>query len=604
MKRHRCHYISQHILALCCLLLIVGCADRKEPMLAQLAELERQNVADSLMTNDSLAKALVTYFDDHGTPNERLRAHYILGRTYADLGEAPAALDAYLDAAACADTTAADCDWGKLSRVYGQMADVYYRQQLTTDCIFTCYQSINCAWKAADTTQVLRESLLQLAGFDKLGQLDSVIIKSKTLFAKFANSHTAFMAKFSMIPIRSFLEYRQLEEAEYFLSIYENYSGFLDTNGQVRSGMEAYYFYKGLYYTHREQYDSAEYFFRKELKEGHDAHNQNMAAYGLADMYQRTGQTDSAAKYALYAYAMNDSTYNLTVTEEVAKTKALYKYSRHQQIAIQEHERAEKEQVVKVRLYLALAFLLLVLFLTISIWLRKKKENAKKYQLKIDELFQANKELCNLQTQKNLLERQITDKEEIIQQQTIELELLKQHESQFEELIGNKETIIDQKGKELEAIRQHQKLLLLQIAESKELIDQLRADVERIDQDSILTERLAESQLIKSPIYNQLISLSYAPQKLSEEEWKAVENLVKETFPQFYAFLLVHKAVFSNYEYQICLLLRLHIRMKQAAAFIGIAKSQVSTISTGILSQVFHESGSGKELKRRLESMF
>ena len=62
-------------------------------MRAQLEELERQNRADSVMTNDSLAEQLVKYFDRHGTPNERMRAYYILGRTYADMGEAPRAVD-------------------------------------------------------------------------------------------------------------------------------------------------------------------------------------------------------------------------------------------------------------------------------------------------------------------------------------------------------------------------------------------------------------------------------------------------------------------------------------------------------------------------------
>ncbi|MBR1415073.1 MAG: hypothetical protein IJ570_04340 [Prevotella sp.] len=586
------------------LLFAVGCADRKEPMLAQLAELERQNVADSLMTNDSLAKALVAYFDDHGTPNERLRAHYILGRTYADLGEAPAALDAYLDAAACADTIAADCDWGKLSRVYSQMADVYYGQYLLEDYIVACNQSIKSAWKAADTIQVLRESLLQLAGFDQMGQFDSVIIKSKALFANYANRYAPFIAQYSIIPVRSFLEYRQLEDAGQFLSIYESNSGFIDANGQVCSGMETYYFYRGLYYTYREQYDSAEYFFRRELKEGLDAENQNMASYGLANLYKRIGKADSAVYYALYSYAMNDSAYDVATMEEVEKTKALYNYSRHQQIAIQEHERAVKGQKIKVRLYLTLTLLSLVFVLAISFWRRKKKENAKKYQQKIDELFQANKELRHLQTQKESLESQIIDREEIIQQQTIEIDLLKQHETQFKELIDGKEAVIDQKGKELETIKHHREMLLLQIAESKELIEQMQADVERVHQDDLLTERLAENQLTKSPVYQQLERLSYAPRKLSEEEWKAVENMVKDTFPQCYAFLLSHKTTFAIYEYQICLLLRLHFRMKQTAAFIGIAKSQVSIISTGILAQVFHESGSGKELKKRLESIF
>ena len=78
-----------------CLLVIVlaACSGDGSEMRAQLEELERQNRADSVMTNDSLAEQLVKYFDRHGTPNERMRAHYILGRTYADMGEAPRAVD-------------------------------------------------------------------------------------------------------------------------------------------------------------------------------------------------------------------------------------------------------------------------------------------------------------------------------------------------------------------------------------------------------------------------------------------------------------------------------------------------------------------------------
>ena len=50
----------------------------------QLEELERMNRADSVMLNDSLARALADWFDRHGTPNEQLRAYYMLGRTYAE----------------------------------------------------------------------------------------------------------------------------------------------------------------------------------------------------------------------------------------------------------------------------------------------------------------------------------------------------------------------------------------------------------------------------------------------------------------------------------------------------------------------------------------
>ena len=59
------------------LLILGACAgDEHRKMLAHLEELERQNLADSVMANDSLAERLAVYFDQHGTTNERMRAHY------------------------------------------------------------------------------------------------------------------------------------------------------------------------------------------------------------------------------------------------------------------------------------------------------------------------------------------------------------------------------------------------------------------------------------------------------------------------------------------------------------------------------------------------
>ena len=88
----------------------------------QLLRLSAQNKCDSVFRSDSLQLMLVDYFDRHGTPNERMTAHYLLGRAYSDMGEAPRALKCFLDAVSCADTTATDCDYSSLFRVYGQIA--------------------------------------------------------------------------------------------------------------------------------------------------------------------------------------------------------------------------------------------------------------------------------------------------------------------------------------------------------------------------------------------------------------------------------------------------------------------------------------------------
>ncbi len=67
MKRTRwlCRLIAFLLLAAC------TSGDRQQ-RLAQLEELERRNVADSLMTNDSLAQALADFFDHVHSPAIRM----------------------------------------------------------------------------------------------------------------------------------------------------------------------------------------------------------------------------------------------------------------------------------------------------------------------------------------------------------------------------------------------------------------------------------------------------------------------------------------------------------------------------------------------------
>lgn len=124
-----------YIIATCiCTFLLASCSgDEKEKMLGQLAELERQNLAYESMTNDTLAKELVGYFEHHGTSNERMRAHYMLGCTYRDMGESPLAVLSFQDAIAQADTTATDCDLRTLCSIYSQLGWMFHGQLLLTD---------------------------------------------------------------------------------------------------------------------------------------------------------------------------------------------------------------------------------------------------------------------------------------------------------------------------------------------------------------------------------------------------------------------------------------------------------------------------------------
>ena len=97
------------------------------------------------------------YYDRHGTPNERMEAHYLLGCVYCDMGEAPRAIDCYLDAAACADTAAADCDFYTMSSIYGQMATLYQQQLLLSYEVGARRKACRYNYLAGDTLYALHE---------------------------------------------------------------------------------------------------------------------------------------------------------------------------------------------------------------------------------------------------------------------------------------------------------------------------------------------------------------------------------------------------------------------------------------------------------------
>ena len=75
------------------LLLLSACySGRHQQMLALLDEADSLNRAYAQLPSDTLLLEATAYFDRHGSANERLRAHYLLGCAYRDMGDAPRAL--------------------------------------------------------------------------------------------------------------------------------------------------------------------------------------------------------------------------------------------------------------------------------------------------------------------------------------------------------------------------------------------------------------------------------------------------------------------------------------------------------------------------------
>lgn len=103
---------------------------RSERMYYELIRAKVQNRAYVDFTTDSVMLEVADYYDHHGTANDRMLAHYLLGCTYRDLKEAPMSLQCYYDAVEAADTLSSDCDYSTLMSIWGQIASILDNQYM------------------------------------------------------------------------------------------------------------------------------------------------------------------------------------------------------------------------------------------------------------------------------------------------------------------------------------------------------------------------------------------------------------------------------------------------------------------------------------------
>lgn len=372
--------LSHIMLCLCILCLTAGCSGDNTPMRQQLEELELQNSNGEQLLNDSLAESIVLYFDRHGDANEQMRARYILGCAYYDLNELPRALMTYYEAANCADTTQADCNYKLLSLIHGQCASIYHTQVQPRSELKELRLSEYYAWKDKDTLQAIKRYSQQSGAYDFLKMPDSVIYIKERAAQQFREIGRKDRAARTLggSTITSLLKKGDLSKALKYSRFYEQESGLFDDDKNIAKGFEIYYYIKGECYLATHQPDSAEYWFRKELRDGQDIRNQIAGCKGLQEVYEQKKNSDSIAKYATLAYELNDSAYSLSEMENIQKFQASYNFNYQRFLAKQ------KESEAKIA-WLTAIIVLLISSILVGYFFRRYrlfKEAALDYRLK------------------------------------------------------------------------------------------------------------------------------------------------------------------------------------------------------------------------------
>lgn len=351
-------------------------------MYFELVKLKAENKSFVTFTTDTIVNEIVDYFKDHGSSNERMLAYYLQGRVYADMGEAPQALQAYYDAIESADTTSSDCDFQVLIPVYGQMSVLFHQQNLPHDEIWALKYYIDYIRRHNSAKEYVIEKRHMISPYYMLGKKDTVlqiINDSYRTLRSMGENQEAARALVSSIYI--YIERGQLDMARKNMEIFEKESGLFDADGNIVKGRESYYITKGFYNLAIHQVNPAEDYFRKVMKYG----NASDAYKGLLAVYQAKKNIDSVLHYSILNERSLDSLHNNMEIDVIHRMSSLYNYSRNQKIAEDERLKAQKATGILNRIVLVT---IILLFAVIGIcWLYRK--NKKEKQIKIVELENA-----------------------------------------------------------------------------------------------------------------------------------------------------------------------------------------------------------------------
>lgn len=527
--------------------ILISCGGREyAEMQKRLQRLDAYNKSDSAFTTATEAKAVADYFEDHGTPNEQMLAYYLLGRAYYDIHEAPLALNSFQTASEKADTTAEDCDYRQLSRVYGQMSRLFYQQGLMRQSLLYSDKEESSSLQGKDTLNALRGMVGKVAPYINLMLVDSAIYfceKASNLAYKYGDRQFAAAVLGSIIS--NLVDCKSYTKAKLYMDRYEQESGYFDSNQCINKGMESYYYIKGNYYLSIGKTDSAEYYFRKELNEGKDFNNQNGGSRGLALLFQKTHLPDSAAKYALYSYAMNDSVYAHMATKEVEQMQGMYNYSRNQEIARQEKERADNAHIIIQMICVFSFFFMMIAFVIVREVYKKRKEERMEFKNKVSLLAKTQADVIKLRSYGSELSQMLADKERETACLAIEIE-------KYKERIGQ------------------QKLSAESLLENSEVY--------------MLLKKSADKALI-----------------LSDDDWHQTFMMIIEILPNFNKLISSKRSELNDNEFKTCILIRLHFTSKDVSNMLGVTQPYITKVCRSLMQKLFNEQGKSRDLSKKLK---
>lgn len=495
-------------------------------------------------TTDSLMKEIVDYYDNHGTCQQQMLAHYLLGCVYRDLGDSPASLSCYNDAVEKVDTTSSDCDYKLLTRVYEQQGALFLSQSMPQNALSAYQKAEKYAWIAKDTLSAVLsyEHLGNI--YEYMGNMNKVIEVYENASRRYRQyGYPVQAARALGGAIQALILTKQYAKAKKYMDVFEAESGYFQKDSCYSYiNYSHYYYLKGLYCLESHS-DSAKYWFTKCQKFAKTNNNKSFSAYAWYLYYIKHQQMDSVAKYSEQAFAYNDSA-NLNMERDLMqKMQAIYDYNRWKNVAHNEEIKATRVNLILLVSILVSVSVIIIGILIFLVYRKKRKL-----------------ELQEKEEQENLIRQQIYYTKQ-------ELELLR--------------TVNDRKIADV-------------IKEKEQTINKLKEDLKDI-RDKYSNSSLSDVDILlkESSIYKRIKYLELHPKEtMRENDWIELEETIEQLIPSFIPLLKNRLNVMA---YRICLLVKLEISTSSIAILLGLSSSAISKYRKVMLEKLCDRSGKPKD---------
>lgn len=550
-----------------------------------------KNKAFVVFTSDSVMKEVTDYYDSHGTANEQMEAHYLLGCVYRDMEDAPMALQCYHDAVSKADTTSNDCNYFLLGRVHSQIFGLFILQEAYTLALEEADEIVKYAWRANDPGLALNCYEQKAYIYHNMKISDSTLrisLEVSKLYEKYKFKQEAAGSLYGAIEVS--IERGDYEHAKLYLDRYESQSGLLDCNHNVGKGIEGYYYYKGIYCLETGKPDSAEYYLRKELKYGKDDNNQQFAIKGLFRLYSKLGIKDSISKYALLLTNVTEALYTNLSTKNLQQMQSLYNYNRNQRIAQIKTRDAETFRFWLVIFTGAVIILMLSIYIIYNRAKCRIKIILEENAYNIESLKEKESELNELKTQNETSYNSISRLQK-------EIANIKDLNEENRSSLSEKESELIRKQEELRQNNQMIEIKSNEIETLQQKIAKLQEDNKKPD------EWKLEAALLNSPIVMTLHKYGAKGIAASEDDFKELLGLMENHSRSFMDALEIDKNNINRTELRICILIRLRFVPLEISNIMDLTRQNVTNIRTRLLFRVFKKKGGAKEFDYQIRRL-